>query len=201
MPCPSFPPAHGVPCVPARHHLAPPRATLVLYSPRFRSRLPGRVGLLALLDDAQLAVTELVTNAVLHARTPLLVSISSDNSYLELAVFDGNPTLPRPRSAREDLVRDLDELIAAEAELGDAQDERDPRLDIGPAGSVAGGRGLLLVAALAAEWGVSPLSDGKAVWVRTPTPEGWRHADGCPCSSATKVPMLASGRPVVHRAG
>ncbi|MEO6205564.1 MAG: ATP-binding protein, partial [Mycobacteriales bacterium] len=132
--------------------------------------------LLALLDDAQLAVTELVTNAVLHARTPLLVSISSDNNHLELAVFDCNPVLPRPRPARQDLVSDLDELLATDAELGIAADDRDPRLDIGPAGSIAGGRGLLLVAAVAAEWGVSPLSDGKAVWVRTPTPAGWPPA-------------------------
>lgn len=155
--------------------------------------------LLALLDDAQLAVTELVTNAVLHARTPLLVSISSENSHLELAVFDGNPTLPRPRPARQDLARDLDELLAAEAELGTPTDDRDPRLDIGPAGSVAGGRGLLLVSAVAAEWGVSPLSDGKAVWVRTPTPASWPHAVDCDCSQVTGGPTLASGRSVMHR--
>lgn len=127
------------------------------------------------------------------------MSISSDNGQLELAVFDGNPTLPRPRPVRKDLVSDLDELLAAEAELGIPADDHDPRWDIGPAGSVAGGRGLLLVSAIAAEWGVSPLSDGKAVWVRTPTPAGWPHSVGCPCSDVTNSPIVASGRSVVHR--
>lgn len=155
--------------------------------------------LIDLLDDASLAVTELVTNAVLHAGTPLLVSLSCENGQVELAVFDGNPTLPQPRPARANLAQDLDALLVAERRVGPAG-ERDPRLDIGPAGAVTGGRGLLLVAALAAEWGVSPLSDGKAVWVRTPAPDGWRFGAGCPCTDgAGSTTTLASGRPVVDR--
>lgn len=156
-------------------------------------------GLEALRDDALLAVTELVTNAVLHARTPLLVCVSSENRQVEIAVFDGNETLPQPRPPRDDLARDLADLLAQEAAVEDSagMDERDPRLDVGPAGTVTGGRGLLLVAALAAEWGVSPLSDGKAVWVRTPAPAGWSPSDPCPCASAVNPAKLGSGRPVV----
>ena len=156
-----------------------------------------------LRDDALLAVTELVTNAVLHARTPLLVSISSEHGQVEIAVFDGNATLPQPRPPRLDLESDLDELLVAEAHVamtGGPLDDRDPRLDVGAAGSVAGGRGLLLIAALAAEWGVSPLSDGKAVWVRTPAPSRWTVGTGCPCAAAEDPATLGSGRPVVHRA-
>ena len=128
--------------------------------------------LLPLLADAQLALSELVTNGVIHARTPLVASVSCADAVFELAVFDGNPTLPSLRPA------------------GPA----DPVPDA--AGS---GRGLLLVAALAAEWGISPGSDGKAVWARTPTPRGWPHAVGCPCSTAARATPLASGRRVVHR--
>src|SRR6478736_6684260 len=55
-------------------------------------------GLLSLLDDAQLAVTELVTNAVLHAGTPLTVSLSCTRGFVEIAVFDGSPVLPATRA-------------------------------------------------------------------------------------------------------
>lgn len=129
--------------------------------------------LLPLLADAQLAISELVTNAVIHARTPLVTSVSCADGVFELAVFDGNPTLPTLRPAGADRHADVVDTAAS-------------------------GRGLLLIAALAAEWGVSPGSDGKAVWARTPTPPGWAHAVGCPCSTAERAVPLASGRRVVH---
>ncbi len=149
-----------------------------------------------LLDDAQLATSELVTNAVLHAGTPLMLSISSDNGSVEIAVFDGSPTLPTVRPHRPDLASDLVTAAAAEAALGTTVDDRDPRVHVGSSGSVAGGRGLLMVEAIAADWGASALSDGKAVWIRTPVPAGWPHAATCPCDE-TGVP-LASGGHVVH---
>jgi hypothetical protein len=45
-------------------------------------------------------------------------------------------------------------------------DERDVRLDVGAAGTLAGGRGLLLVEALADEWGVTRRGNGKVVWAK-----------------------------------
>lgn len=156
--------------------------------------------LMALYDDARVALTELVTNAIVHARTPLVVSVSSEQGWVEIAVFDGSPTLPQARPPRVDLDADLALLLDAEAGFDEHLDERDPRLDIGAAGSVAGGRGLLVVDALVAEWGVSPLSDGKAVWVRTPAPEDWPHADGCPCPTAASATTLASGHRAAKRA-
>ena len=60
---------------------------------------------------------------------------------------------------------------------------------------------MVMVDALAAQWGVSPLSDGKAVWVRMDAPDPWPHGVGCPCGTADalgRVP-LASGGHVVHR--
>jgi len=153
---------------------------------------------MALYDDAALALTELVANAVMHAATPLVVAISCEGGMVEIAVHDGNPAMPSIRPHRTDLDRDIRQALAAEAAAVEPFDERDPRNHIGPAGPLAGGRGLLLVDALTAQWGVSPLSDGKAVWVRTPVPEGWDFGD-CPCGEAVHPTMLASGRPVVHR--
>ena len=152
-----------------------------------------------LLADAQLALSELVTNAVIHARTQLLTSVSCAEGIFEMAVFDGSPKLPTLRAHREDPAGDIERASSIQRELGAHLHERDPVLDVGDAGSVVGGRGLLLVAALAAEWGVSPRSDGKAVWARKPTPPGWPHAVGCPCATADTALPLASGHHVVHR--
>lgn len=159
--------------------------------------------LMELYDDAALALTELVANAVIHAATPLVVAISCEGGMVEIAVHDGNPSMPAKRPHRTDVEGDIRQALAAEAAAAAAStgpfDERDPRGYVGDAGSLAGGRGLLLVDALSAQWGVSPLSDGKAVWVRTPVPEGWPHGADCPCGDEERSTVLGSGRTVVHR--
>jgi len=150
-----------------------------------------------LLADVELALTELVTNAVLHARTPVEVTISLDQDDVEIAVKDGSPALPQPRLRRTDLRVDLDLLLAAEAGVLDGPvDERDPRLHVGGAGSVIGGRGLLLVEALAGQWGVHPEGAGKSVWLRIPRTTD--AARPCPCQSSPEAVLLASGRRAVH---
>jgi hypothetical protein len=154
--------------------------------------------LMELYDDAALALTELVANAVIHAETPLVVAVSCEGGTVEIAVHDGNPSMPAIRPQRTDVDGDIQRALAAEAAAVGPVDERDPRIDVGAAGSLAGGRGLLLVDALSAEWGVSPLSDGKAVWIRTPVPAGWPYAANCPCAEAAQPTLLGSGRPVVH---
>jgi hypothetical protein len=123
-------------------------------------------GLLALQDDAVVIVSELVTNGVLHARTALVLGICSDDDWLEVSVADDSPWPVQQRAQRQDLAADLVMLLQAEQRLGQRLDDRDVRLDVGPAGSLAGGRGLLLVEALADEWGVTPRGDGKVVWAR-----------------------------------
>jgi Histidine kinase-like ATPase domain len=155
--------------------------------------------LMELYDDSALALTELVANAVIHAATPLVVAVSCEGGMVEMAVHDGNPSMPAIRPQRTDIEGDIQQALAAEAAAAEPVDERDPRIDVGAAGSLAGGRGLLLVDALAAQWGVSPLSDGKAVWIRTPVPAGWPHAASCPCAEDERPTLLGSGRPVVHR--
>jgi anti-sigma regulatory factor (Ser/Thr protein kinase) len=86
---------------------------------------------------AQLVVSELVTNAIVHAGTDMLVTASRRASGLYLAIRDGNPALPRPKPP-----------TAAGAQLG------------------AGGRGLQIVRDTAAAWGALPTHDGegKVVW-------------------------------------
>lgn len=186
-------------CRHATHRLAPEPSSALTARDLLRGYFTDW-GLLAVLYDAQLACSELVSNAVLHGRPPLTLAVSSENATVEIAVYDGNATLPEPRAARADLAGDLTALLATQAGQDTSLDERDPRVHIGDAGSVTGGRGLLLVAALAAQWGVSALSDGKAVWIRTPAPPSWPHADSCPCSNSPNAVTLASGRPAVHRA-
>ena len=156
-------------------------------------------GLESMLADAQLAASELVTNAVQHAGPPLSLSVSLENGMVEIAVFDGTQSMPSPRPHRDDLVADLDRASAAEAGLGGLLDDRDPRLDVGAAGSVAGGRGLLLVDALVSEWGVSPLSDGKAIWLRAAVPAGAATGPQCPRSGSAQVTALASSPQVTHK--
>lgn len=145
------------------------------------------------IDDAQLVLSELVTNGVLHAGTPLGVTLSIETGNLEIAVSDGSSALPTVRPLRDDLVGDLDELNETEP-TGRRVDDRDPSLNVGPAGSVVGGRGLQLVTSLAAAWGVDTSSNGKSVWARL-SARARPSATDCPCRAGGIT--LSSGRTVV----
>jgi anti-sigma regulatory factor (Ser/Thr protein kinase) len=154
--------------------------------------------LLALVDDVLLVVSELVTNAVLHARPPLALTLACESGAVELAVSDGDPRLPAARPQRADLIADLEQLRLVESDGGVVED-RDVRMHVGPAGAVAGGRGLLLVAALCDEWGVARTEGGKVVWGRCAAPTDWWDTPGCDCTDNADAVPLASGRRVVHR--
>lgn len=150
-----------------------------------------------LAADAKLAVTELVTNAILHARTPIVVTVCVAAGTAEIAVTDYDPRAPRVLPHRADLLADLDALAAT------ATDDDDPRsnaLHYGPSGSVAAGRGLIILEAIAASWGVTPHADGKDVWARLPVPGQWNYRDGCTCGPDADL-TTASGRPVTHIKG
>jgi anti-sigma regulatory factor (Ser/Thr protein kinase) len=84
-----------------------------------------------LVDDAALVVTELTTNALLHARSASTVKLSMSRDAVWISVADSAPTLPQPRL---------------------------------PHPFESSGRGLSLIAAVAAEWGAELVSDGKVVW-------------------------------------
>ncbi|MEN3307363.1 MAG: hypothetical protein V7603_3565 [Micromonosporaceae bacterium] len=92
---------------------------------------------------AELIMSELASNAVLHARTPAAVTVRLFGSCLQMAVRDGDPRLvhhPPP----------------------------------GTHGAHDGenGRGLLILEAMADQWGSVPTGNGKVVWaqVRIPGP-------------------------------
>ena len=49
------------------------------------------------VDAASLLVSELVTNAIVHARTDVELRLVTDAHMLRAEVSDGNPTFPTPR--------------------------------------------------------------------------------------------------------
>ncbi len=98
------------------------------------------------VEDAELVVSELVTNALLHGDTRCELRAALSEAALRLQVIDHGTGTPDPQSAS-----DTDEH----------------------------GRGLILVSALCAAWGVEVLPDGgKIVWaellrpVRSPNDDG-----------------------------
>lgn len=108
------------------------------------SALLAEAGLTDLVDAAELLTSELVTNAVIHARTELELEIEANADGVSVAVTDFQP--PSPSVA---------ELTAAR---GYPQTE-----DGHPAET---GRGLLLVSLLASSWGTIHSGAGRRIWVR-----------------------------------
>ena len=92
------------------------------------------------IGDATLVVSELLTNAILHARplpgAQVLVAWALRERSLEVAVSDGG-SMTRPRTARASL-------------------------------SSIGGRGLAIVENLSSRWGVLPSDFGLTVWAVLP---------------------------------
>jgi hypothetical protein len=84
-----------------------------------------------IVDVATLAISELAANAVIHARSDFVVTITRDGSRVRIAVIDASRATPCPSDA---------------------------------APTAVSGRGLALVAGLAARWGHDPLDGGKRVW-------------------------------------
>ena len=85
-------------------------------------------------ETAVLLVSELVTNAVRHARTGgsmLVLRLESAGSWLRIEVHDADPRVPEPRTP--------------------------DKLD-------GSGFGFVLIEALADKWGVRKATIGKAVW-------------------------------------
>jgi anti-sigma regulatory factor (Ser/Thr protein kinase) len=116
------------------------------------------------LETLMLLTSELVTNGILHAGTALSVAVRADDVGLVVEVHDNDPRPPTARSERVNLLADIDAMIASIDD--DAVDDRHATVSAGPAGAIGAGRGLLLVEALADEWGVELAADGKSVWFR-----------------------------------
>lgn len=142
-----------------------------------RERL-ARWDLDELAPDATLLVSELVTNAVLHARSEeVTLTLAVAGSVLEVGIADTAAQVPMPRSGR-----DAGDGAVAQP---DAEGE-DWRAE--------GGRGLRLLDRLADVWGVATMADGKQVWFRLSVPERWPFRTACPCGGeALEAVRLESG--------
>ena len=92
-------------------------------------------GLEVILDDAVLLVSELVTNAVVHAGTQIELRVEIGPGSVLVEVIDYRP-------------RALPALLSK------------------PDGDREAGRGILLLDAVAKEWGTRHFAGGKAVWFR-----------------------------------
>jgi anti-sigma regulatory factor (Ser/Thr protein kinase) len=55
----------------------------------------------AVVDDAVLMLSELVTNSVLHGGPPVVVAVDCLGDSLQVRVRDGSPELPAPRDAEQ----------------------------------------------------------------------------------------------------
>jgi hypothetical protein len=155
-----------------------------------------RWGITEGVDEVSLAVSELVTNAVLYARTHIDVELCVSNHTLVLCVGDRDVRPPVLRPVRLDLLADLDAVPTPG--LRSDVDERHLIMSVGASGSVAGGRGLLIVDALADEWGVSERADGKEVWLTMPV--DWPHAEPCACAEHTRSARPGHGCRHIHGA-
>jgi anti-sigma regulatory factor (Ser/Thr protein kinase) len=91
-----------------------------------------------LVDRLILMTSEVVTNAIVHARTEIEIRVRLEDDVIWVEVLDGASRRPRRRH---------------------------------PSATDTGGRGLLLVDALADAWGVADADgDGKKVWIRIDRP-------------------------------
>ncbi|HET9075819.1 MAG TPA: ATP-binding protein [Acidimicrobiales bacterium] len=93
-------------------------------------------------NDGALAISELVTNSVLHAGTAVGIRICRLGAGMRIEVRDDDPRLPIVDAARpEDLLSNRSMT----------------------------GRGLALVAAICDRWGCEPLGRGKVIWAEVGT--------------------------------
>ena len=95
-----------------------------------------------LLDDVQLLVSELVTNAVVHAGSEAQVAVRLLPDALRVEVVDHSDEGPLPAPKEQPV----------------------------PPGAESG-RGLFLVERLATAWGVERIEGGKSVWFEVPRPD------------------------------
>lgn len=119
-----------------------------------------------LVECAEMAVSEVVTNALLHGAPPIHVRVRGTREHPRVEVSDGStepPSLPSPVAALRALDALDDSLDAVDGLGGIDPDAIDEVL-------LTFGRGLSIVARASDAWGAEIEEDGKTVWF-TPTAE------------------------------
>ncbi|MFG3056007.1 SpoIIE family protein phosphatase [Kitasatospora sp. NPDC048239] len=127
-------------------------------------------GLPEVVDDAVVLVSELVTNAVVHAGTAAEVCCLREEETVRIEVTDHHPERGLPSFA--------DVPVTASDRYADPDGE--------------GGRGLLMCSALAERWGVEYSAGRKTVWFRLALPAhviGTRYA--VPATPGSELPSTA----------
>lgn len=106
------------------------------------SRVLSEIGRDDLVDAARLGVSELVTNALIHSRPPLSVSVRGTIEHPRIEVVDSSPVPPQRAPVAPEIA------------------------DVDGANVTTFGRGLDLVAMMSNRWGSDLAHDGrsKAVW-------------------------------------
>ena len=127
---------------------------------RFVLERCGQWGCGDLVEDAEMVVSELVTNAILHGAGRCQLSAGLSDAALRLQVLDPGAGMPDPQDARR----------------GDET-----------------GRGLVIVSALCAAWGVEALpGGGKVVWAEIlrplPDPGGDDPSETTPHDTRQSTP-------------
>jgi hypothetical protein len=131
---------------PQRHSMPlPPDPVVIFLGGRTVQELCLNFGLPGLAPAARLIASELISNAVDHARTNLDVVMSVRGDVLHMGVYDRHPELPK--------------ILEDEPWHPDRLRERR-------------GAGLWLVDAAATAWGALPWGGGKLVWA-TLALDGW----------------------------
>ena len=116
----------------------PPAAASVPEARHFTTDALHHLGADEAADRAELLVSELATNAILHAGSGMRLTVWRYDHRLRIEVRDDDPTRPHP---------------------------------VTPDPLTPGGRGMLLVDALAVEWGVNGNVRGKTVWFEIEDPD------------------------------
>jgi MEDS: MEthanogen/methylotroph, DcmR Sensory domain/Histidine kinase-like ATPase domain len=94
-----LPPLRPIPLAVARSFV--PASATPTGARRFVTGTLAAWGRPDLVDDAAVVVTELATNAVIHARTDLTVTVDrASDGRIRISVRDGSRVVPRPRCAR-----------------------------------------------------------------------------------------------------
>jgi anti-sigma regulatory factor (Ser/Thr protein kinase) len=125
---------------PGLHLRASPRA--VAEARRWVADLCAEIDRRELAECAELGVSELVTNALLHADPPVRVRVRGTRRHPRIEVIDGSPSPPKPPEP----TTSEDSFLSTF------------------------GRGLGIVASVAVAWGAAIESHGKVVWFE-PAPE------------------------------